>query len=460
MSGWTTPTWKGYPTRPDGANSYTLTYDGNGGTGIPPKGSTWTTGGLVTIATAESLSKPGFEFDQWNTLPDGSGDSYYPNRTVQMMDRDITLFAIWKADYYILTYDGNFSNYGNIGAGNPPQITIWHSGDSVKISDKGSLSISNLSFDHWNTSPDGTGDSYIPNQSVLLTDGNKTLYAIWTDTIQVITPQSLFDASTQMHITLSVDDLLFIYEINDLYNGANITITPKQALQIFCIESANEEVLLLDALPNIISATTPSFTYYDQMTWIHVDWVGSRYGMSYVQLFYNAMNLDSEQRQFVMQFIVISVASLGISEDSFDSIAPEGTGSTTFYTVQSEADTNRLLNGGAPWPSEANRAALGEGVYAWGTRAEAENYLQIIQQNDPDARILEFSIDNNVLSQLNTINLNELSDEDAEAFMSQYSQLWGGTPNYAYDYIIRGTAIGNENYFSKFIFNLLHFDSN
>ena len=57
--------------------------------------------------------------------------------------------------------------------------------------------------------------------------------------------------------------------------------------------------------------------------------------------------------------------------------ATESSSSTSFYTVQSEADEFRLLNGGTPWPTEDSRAALGEGVYAWETRACSHKIIAI-----------------------------------------------------------------------------------
>lgn len=130
---------------------------------------------------------------------------------------------------------------------------------------------------------------------------------------------------------------------------------------------------------------------------------------------------------------------------------------TEFYTVQNDLDAERLRNDGSPWPNEPSRAALGEGVYAWGTLDDAQKYLDRIQQRDPSAQILSFTIDNNDLNNLRSININALSDNDAAAFMNQYSRLFGGTPNHGYDYIQRGTNMGVEHYFSSIIFDLLNF---
>ena len=134
--------------------------------------------------------------------------------------------------------------------------------------------------------------------------------------------------------------------------------------------------------------------------------------------------------------------------------ATESSSSTSFYTVQSEADEFRLLNGGTPWPTEDSRAALGEGVYAWETRAEAEKYLQSIIKRDPSARIVEFSVN---LDNLKSLNIDALPQDQIDIFMMRYSRLYGGTPNHGYDHLQRGTNYGVEHYFSYLIYELLNF---
>lgn len=134
--------------------------------------------------------------------------------------------------------------------------------------------------------------------------------------------------------------------------------------------------------------------------------------------------------------------------------ATESSSSTSLYTVQSEADEFRLLNGGTPWPTEDSRAALGEGVYAWETRAEAEKYLQSIIKRDPSARIVEFSVN---LDNLKSLNIDALPQDQIDIFMMRYSRLYGGTPNHGYDHLQRGTNYGVEHYFSYLIYELLNF---
>ena len=56
---------------------------------------------------------------------------------------------------------------------------------------------------------------------------------------------------------------------------------------------------------------------------------------------------------------------------------------------------------------------------------------------------------------LKSINVNLLNDAGQTLFMEQHSLLWGGSTNHGFEYIIRGTAMGNEHYFHSSIFNQL-----
>ena len=72
------------------AQSYTITYNANGGSGTMEA----TTGETPEIATNGFTAPSGKEFKEWNTLADGSGTSYEVGTSVT---ENITIYAIWKA---------------------------------------------------------------------------------------------------------------------------------------------------------------------------------------------------------------------------------------------------------------------------------------------------------------------------------------------------------------------------
>jgi hypothetical protein len=120
-------------------------------------------------------------------------------------------------------------------------------------------------------------------------------------------------------------------------------------------------------------------------------------------------------------------------------IAAESGGLRTFYSVQGEADAVRLAAGGAPWPTGLQRANLGEGLYAWGTRAEAEAYAAGKQ----GASILEFKMPSGDYSGLKTLDMRLMSDEAATNWLGQYSQYGQGLPH-GFEHIIRQTGRGAD----------------
>ena len=81
--------------------TYTVTYDGNGNTsGNPPVDglSPYNSGSTVTVlgnvGTILPLVNSGYDFDGWNTQPDGSGTAYVPILTF-IINGNTILYAMW-----------------------------------------------------------------------------------------------------------------------------------------------------------------------------------------------------------------------------------------------------------------------------------------------------------------------------------------------------------------------------
>jgi RHS repeat-associated protein len=135
-----------------------------------------------------------------------------------------------------------------------------------------------------------------------------------------------------------------------------------------------------------------------------------------------------------------------------------GTNRLTFYTIQSEADATRLANGGMPWPTGPTRAHFGEGLYTWGSKAEADAYLGIKISRpgveNANLRIMEFSIKKSDFRSLNKFIV-PTEDGPANLFLGKHSSLFGEGAPHGYDYIRRDGAAFTEHYFSKDVFPLL-----
>jgi uncharacterized repeat protein (TIGR02543 family) len=159
-------------------NSYTVTYDGNGAT----SGSTLTASihdynTVVTVpGNTGNLEKTGHAFAGWMTAADGSGTVYAASDTFTISAANVTLYAKWTVNSYMVTYDGN----GNMG-GRAPTVSsnVYNTGFTVS-GNTGSLIKTGHTFAGWNTAADGSGVDYAADDTFTIGAANVTLYAKWT----------------------------------------------------------------------------------------------------------------------------------------------------------------------------------------------------------------------------------------------------------------------------------------
>jgi len=92
------------------SESYTITYDANGGTGDVPAQTKYQ-GYDITLKGTGSFSRDGYELKNWNTSVDGGGTSYELGASY-LLDESLTLYAQWEALNYTITYKpGTFGNF-------------------------------------------------------------------------------------------------------------------------------------------------------------------------------------------------------------------------------------------------------------------------------------------------------------------------------------------------------------
>jgi uncharacterized repeat protein (TIGR02543 family) len=85
-------------------DTFTVTFDANGGSGTVPSAETKTAGGTINLPGGSSLSKDGFIFGGWNTERDGKGVTYGVNYLFTVI-ANVTLYAKW---------DGYFSSISDV----------------------------------------------------------------------------------------------------------------------------------------------------------------------------------------------------------------------------------------------------------------------------------------------------------------------------------------------------------
>ena len=147
--------------------SYKITYSANGGTGAPGQQTKWKDQTLTLSSTKPTRN--GYSFLGWSTSSTATtatysaGGSYTANSAA-------TLYAVWKANTYKVTYNANG------GTGAPSAQTKTHGVTLTLSSTKPTRT--NYIFKGWATSASATtatysaGGSYTANSAV-------TLYAVW-----------------------------------------------------------------------------------------------------------------------------------------------------------------------------------------------------------------------------------------------------------------------------------------
>ena len=157
-------------------NTYSITYNANGGSGAPSKQSwTYSTSGTINLSSTKP-TRNGYTFLGWSTSSTATSATYQAGQAWSRANHaNYTLYAVWQANTYTITYDAN-------GGSNAPSAQTW------TYAPTGSTSLSSqiptktgYVFLGWSTSSTATSATYQAGGSFGLNNiGNKTLYAVWT----------------------------------------------------------------------------------------------------------------------------------------------------------------------------------------------------------------------------------------------------------------------------------------
>ena len=157
------------------APSHTVTFDKNGGTGsINPL-----VANAPTTLTPNTFSRNGFTFSGWGI--NAGGPVVYSDNAIYDFSADITLYAQWTANTYMVTFDAN-------GGGTPSPTSKQVTYNSVY----GTLATSSRSgytLAGWFTA--ASGGTEVTAASIVSNASNHTLYAQWTANTYTVT----FDAN-------------------------------------------------------------------------------------------------------------------------------------------------------------------------------------------------------------------------------------------------------------------------
>jgi len=127
-----------------GTNTYTVTFNANGGNGTAPSAQTVNAGSSITLPSGSGLSNSGYTFGGWNISPYGTGTNYSVGSSYMPTD-NIILYAMWNAtesvspdriEYYWVNQHGSLvttsGGVTSIAAGETLAITAQGSGYVVQ----------------------------------------------------------------------------------------------------------------------------------------------------------------------------------------------------------------------------------------------------------------------------------------------------------------------------------------
>ena len=149
-------------------DSYKITFNANGGSNAPSSQTKWY-GETLTLSSTKP-TRTGYTFLGWGTSSSSTSVAYSAGGSYTKNESD-TLYAVWKANTYPITFDANG------GSGGPTSQTKTYGVTLVLSSIIPTRT--NYNFEGWSTSSTATsaeysaGGNYTANTSA-------TLYAVWS----------------------------------------------------------------------------------------------------------------------------------------------------------------------------------------------------------------------------------------------------------------------------------------
>ncbi len=148
-------------------DGYAVIYHANGGSNAPASEILFR--GTANSISSQVPSRTGYTFLGWATSSTATSAAYQPGDSFAISD-DTTLYAVWKANTYAVSYNANG------GSGAPSSQTKTH-GTALTLSST-KPTRSGYTFLGWATSSTATSAAYQPGGS-FTTNANTTLYAVW-----------------------------------------------------------------------------------------------------------------------------------------------------------------------------------------------------------------------------------------------------------------------------------------
>lgn len=194
--------------------SYKITFNANGGSGAPGSQTKWKDQTLKLSTTKPT--RTGYSFLGWSTSSSATSATYSAGGNYTA-NSAATLYAVWKANTYTVTYNANG------GTGAPSSQTKTYGVTLTLSSTKPTRT--NYTFKGWGTSASATTVSYSPGGSYT-TNAAITLYAVWSLAYKkpTITNTSVARCDSSGTTSSSGTNILVKFDWSTTYAVSSITI--------------------------------------------------------------------------------------------------------------------------------------------------------------------------------------------------------------------------------------------
>lgn len=194
--------------------SYKISFNANGGSGAPGSQTKWKDQTLKLSTTKPT--RTGYSFLGWSTSSTATSATYAAGGNYTA-NSAATLYAVWKANTYTVTYNANG------GTGAPSSQTKTYGVALTLSSTKPTRT--NYTFKGWGTSASATTVSYAAGASYT-TNAAITLYAVWSLAYKkpIITNASVARCNSSGTTSSDGTNILVTFNWSTTYNVSNIKI--------------------------------------------------------------------------------------------------------------------------------------------------------------------------------------------------------------------------------------------
>ncbi len=163
-------------------DTYTVTYYANGGMDpVPVDSNEYLTNDAVTVLFTPEPTRTGYNFLGWSESSSATSAAYSSGGTTSfiMGSSDVSLYAVWENEDYMLSYNGNG------GTTTLTDTTEYVIGDVATVQFSPVPTRAGYNFLGWSESPSATTATYTSGGTTTLTFGaaDVTLYAVWENVI-------------------------------------------------------------------------------------------------------------------------------------------------------------------------------------------------------------------------------------------------------------------------------------